>query len=79
MDFKRIYQPGSAIELMAVRALFDDHGISYIVEGEGISSVWGVDISDFSSPPILVREDDYERASVILQEFKKRQSARRRQ
>ena len=80
MDFKRIYEPGSAVELMAVRALFDEHGISYIVEGEALGSVWGIGIEDFSGAPILVREDDYERASVILQEFleKKRQPARRR-
>lgn len=76
MDFKRIYEPGSAVELMAVRALFDEHGIRYTVEGEGMRSVLGgIDIADYSSAPILVREDDYERASAVLEEFleKKRQ------
>ena len=70
MDFKRIYEPGSGVELMAVKTLFDEHGIRYTVEGEGMRSVLGgIDIANYSSAPVLVREDDYERASALLRKF----------
>ena len=80
MDFKRIYEPKNDIEMMAIKALFDEHGISYMIEGEQMRSVMGGIETECSTVPILVREDHFERASGVLQEFleKKRQPAKRR-
>ena len=70
MDYKRIYEPQGDVELMAIRALLDEHGIRYTVEGEYMrSTLGGVGIPDYSSRRILVWEEDFERASKVLDEF----------
>ena len=75
MDYKRIYEPQGDVELMAIRVLFDEHGIRYTVEGEYMrSTLGGVGISDYSCRRILVWEEDYEDAAAILREFLGRRS-----
>jgi len=69
MDFKPFYEPYDDVELMALKARLDEEGIRYTVQGENISAVIIWRIHDYSTRSVMVWEDDFERATKVLEAF----------
>ena len=66
----RVYTPRSEAELGALRALLQAEGISCHVQNEHFGSVYpGMAVGGFNSTPILVAEQDAERALELVQAF----------
>ena len=66
MDFRKLHECSSARDLMNLRLLLDSEGIRYTVQGENISNIAFFQISSYSAPVILVWEEDYEKATEVL-------------
>ena len=76
MELVPVFQTADAGLIAIVKSLLDAEGIEYLLRGEGVLDLfgWGRFGSGFNpitgSPVFIVREDDAERARVLLQDLR---------
>lgn len=56
------------MQAQLIRGLLEANGISCMLTGEAVSRIYPITVDGLAEVPILVREEDVERATALLKE-----------
>lgn len=56
------------LQAQMIRGLLETNGIACMISGEAVSRIYGIRVNGLGEVPVLVREEDAERATAILRE-----------